>query len=131
MRTLALIAAASVLVCAPAFAGGPSISGKWGGEMRQIDPERESKYPIMLSLSGAKGATTYPTLKCSGAWARVGETKDGYVIYKETVTSEPGAACVDGVFTVRADAGKLIVGWFGASEGAPSLASAVLTREAK
>lgn len=131
MRALASFAVGLIVVCAPAFAGGANISGQWSGEMRQIDPGHESKYPMTLSLAGAKGATTYPTLNCSGAWTRVAETKDGYAIYRETVMNEPSAGCIDGIFTVRADAGKLIIGWFGVFEGTPSLASAVLAREAK
>lgn len=118
------------LTAGSAQAGGTSLSGKWVGEMRQIDVKQETKYPMTLTLQGAKGATSYPTLKCAGTWSRVGE-KDGYTVYKETARNEADGSCTDGIMTVTLDAGKLVVGWFGVFEGEPSVATAVLQREAK
>lgn len=107
-----------------------SVNGAWTGEMRQIDADRETRYPMMLTLKGAKGTTAYPTFKCAGTLSRVGTTKSGYVIYQETVKNEPGGGCIDGIVLVTTDAGKLLLGWYAAFEGAPSLASAVLNRDA-
>jgi hypothetical protein len=107
-----------------------SINGAWTGEMRQVDADRETRYPLMLSLKGAKGTTTYPTLKCGGTLSRVGTTKSGYVIFQETVKNDPGGSCIDGIVMVTTDAGKLVLGWYAAFEGAPSLASAVLNKDA-
>jgi hypothetical protein len=86
---------------------------------------------MTLQLQGAKGTSTYPTLKCGGVWSRIGETKEGYAIYKEKVINEPGADCIDGIAVVHTYAGKLMLGWYGSYEGAPSLASATLAPEAK
>ncbi|MBL8779840.1 MAG: hypothetical protein JNL06_02760 [Alphaproteobacteria bacterium] len=108
-----------------------SVNGSWTGEMRQVDNDRETRYPMMVTLNGAKGTTTYPTLKCAGTLSRLGTAKSGYVIYQETVKNDPGANCIDGVVMVSTDAGKLLLGWYGAFEGAPSLASAVLNKDAK
>jgi len=112
-----------------AQAGGASLAGSWAGEMRQVDPDRESRYPVTLVLKGKSGTTAYPTLKCSGKLTRIAETKSGYAIYQETVTNDPGGSCIDGLVTVTTDAGKIVLGWFAEFEGTPSLASAVLERE--
>jgi hypothetical protein len=108
-----------------------SVNGSWTGEMRQIDVERESRYPMLLTLKGAKGTTSYPTLKCGGTLSRIATTKSGYVILQETIKNEPGGSCIDGIVTVTTDAGKLVLGWYAAFEGAPSLASAVLNKDAQ
>jgi hypothetical protein len=107
-----------------------SVNGSWTGEMRQIDADREARYPMLLTLKGAKGTTAYPTLKCGGTLSRVSTTKSGYAIYQETVTNEPGGSCIDGIVIVTTDASKLVLGWYAAFEGAPSLASAVLNKDA-
>jgi hypothetical protein len=119
-----------IVAASSADAGGPGANGKWAGEMRQIDPKQESSYPMTLTLQGAKGQSAYPTLKCGGAWTKVAQ-KDGYAIYKETVRNDADGTCVDGLMTVAEDAGRLLVGWFGVYEGEPSVATAVLRREAK
>ena len=131
MRSLASIVLVAVVAVSPAFASGASISGIWSGTMRQVDPSEEKSYPMTLTLSGKKGATSYPSLKCGGKLARVAEAAGGYTIYKETITNEPGGSCIDGVVILQSDADKLILGWFTGFEGEPSLASAVLSREAK
>lgn len=130
MRLFASLAAV-VLSTTSALAGGASVSGNWSGEMRQIDPTQESSYPMTLTITGAKGKSSYPTLNCAGTWTRIGETKEGYAIFKETAVNEPNASCIDGVVIVYPDAGKLVLGWFASFEGTPSLASAVLAKDAK
>ena len=130
MRFVMFVVAA-VLSIAPTMAGDPDVSGRWSGEMRQVDPAEETRYPMILRLDGETGASLYPTLNCGGAWTRIGETVQGYAIYKETVVNEPGAHCIDGLAIVYPDGGQLVLGWFAAFEGTPSLASAVLAKDAK
>jgi len=109
-------------------AGAASVDGSWAGEMRQLDVDAETRYPMTLTLKGKTGATSYPTMKCSGALTKIGETKGGYTIYHERITNEPGAGCIDGIVLVTTDAGKLILGWFAAFEGSPTVATAVLRK---
>jgi hypothetical protein len=130
MRILASLTA-FVLSATSALASGANVSGNWTGEMRQVDPTREASYPMSLTITGAKGKSSYPSLNCSGTWARIGQTKEGYAIFKETAVNEPEASCIDGVVIVRVDEGKLVLGWFASFEGTPSLASAVLAKEDK
>ena len=114
-----------------ARAGDAALDGSWAGEMRQVDPDRETSYPMTLTIKGTKGATSYPTLNCSGTLSRIATTKAGYAIYQETIKNDPGATCIDGIVTVTTDANKVVLGWFAEFAGTPSLASAVLEREAK
>src|SRR5262245_11296639 len=100
LASLALAAVAAV-AASPAFAGAPKIAGSWSGDMRQVDVDRESKYPMTLTLQGSKGTSSYPSLKCGGAWSRVGETKEGYAIYREKVINEPGGTCIDAIMVVH------------------------------
>ena len=134
MRSFAYLSFAALVagsLSAQAGDAPASVNGSWTGEMRQIDADRESRYPMMLILKGAKGATAYPTLKCAGTLSRIATTKSGYVIFQETIKNEPGGTCIDGIVTVTTDAGKLVLGWYAAFEGAPSLASAVLNKDAQ
>ncbi|MBP6010725.1 MAG: hypothetical protein KBA31_00730 [Alphaproteobacteria bacterium] len=135
VRSLA-VATAAALACVPSFAAGASgvsVIGTWTGEMRQIDPDRESSYPMTLTIApkGGKGTTSYPSLNCKGTLTRITETKSGYAIYQEKISNGPDAHCIDGLVLVTADGGKLVLGWFATFEGAPSLASALLTPAAK
>jgi len=134
MRSFAYLSFAVLVagsVSAQAGDAPASVNGSWTGEMRQIDADRETRYPMMVSLNGAKGTTTYPTLKCTGTLSRLGTSKAGYVVFQETVKNDPGGNCIDGVVTVTTDAGKLLLGWYGVFDGAPSLASATLDKDAK
>ena len=127
-----LMSVLALSLAGPAVAGsvGPSLSGSWAGEMRQIEAKSETSYPMTLTFSG-KGATSdYPTLNCSGKWTKVAQ-KNGYVVYAETVTNKNGATCVDGVVTVKIDRDKVVLGWFGAFDGEPIVSTAVLSKPAK
>jgi hypothetical protein len=132
MKVLASLSLAVIVASAaasPSMAGGVNVAGMWSGEMRQIDVDQETKYPMLLSLKGNKGTSSYPTLKCSGSWSRIGETKEGFAIYKEKITNEPGGSCIDGITIVQPYAGKLTLGWFATFDGAPTVASAVLAKD--
>jgi hypothetical protein len=130
MRSFALISFLALSAgAAAAQAGEQSVAGAWTGEMRQIDVGRETHYPMTLALNGKTGATTYPELNCAGALSRIGQTKSGVVIYQETIKNEPGATCIDGIVMITLDGDNVILGWYAAYQGSPSLASAVLTEK--
>jgi hypothetical protein len=112
-----------------AVAAPAGLTGSWAGEMRQVETNAEATYPMTLSFAGQNAASNYPTLNCSGTWTKVAE-KNGYVIYAETVTNKKGATCIDGMVTVTIDQGKVVLGWFAAFGGEPSMATAVLSRAA-
>jgi hypothetical protein len=134
MRIAAFVLVAGSAVCCAgvAQAGGEALNGSWAGQMRQVDVDRETTYPMTLTIKGAKGTTSYPSLKCSGTLARVATTKAGYAIYQETIKNDPGGTCIDGIVTVtRNESGDVVLGWFAEYAGTPSLASAVLGREGK
>jgi hypothetical protein len=125
-----MVLMAALAVCGMAWAGGSTrLSGSWAGEMRQIEVNAEDKYPMTLTLSAAGGMSNYPTLNCSGTWTKIG-ARSGYTIYEEKITNTKGATCIDGMVMVKLDGGKLILGWFAAYAGAPSLAAATLERSA-
>ncbi len=129
LSVVAIVAASSPVLAA----AKPPTTGTWVGEMRQIDPDRETSYPMTLTLmsKGKKGKVAYPTLKCAGTLSKIADVKAGYTVYYETVTNEPGGTCIDGVVTVSHEAGKIVLGWFATFGGGPSLASAVLEKTAK
>lgn len=132
MRSFAFLLLSAAAAAVPASAGSTvALNGSWSGEMRQVDTDRESKYPMLLTLKGKTGTTTYPTLKCAGTLTKISDTKAGYTIYQETIKNEPGATCIEGIVVVAGDAGKVILGWYAAFEGAPALASAVLAKDAE
>jgi hypothetical protein len=107
--------------------------GTWFGSMRQVDVDGERSYPMTLTVNGDRGTTDYPKLKCGGELERVGSASGGYLVYKETITRgafnmTEGEGCVDGVVTLHADGDQMLLGWFGAFDGRPMLASASLAR---
>lgn len=137
MRTLplALVAVLSMGVARADVAPPPPDTGEgtWYGSMRQVNSEGEERYPMTLVLSEHGGATDYPKLRCGGELERLGSASGGYVIYKETITrgafdKRKGDGCVDGVVIIHAENDALVLGWFGAFDGEPMLASARLTR---
>ena len=137
MRLFASILAIAALAAGPAFAADaskagapkPKIAGKWSGQMTHLNTS--AKYPMMLTLDGKTGMTSYPTLKCGGELKRVGKAKGGYRIYRETIKNQPGANCIDGLITVHVEGDKVVLGWFISDAGVPSVASAVLKKDAK
>lgn len=121
------------VVVGSAVAGAKSET--WVGNMRQVDVNAETKYPMTVTFNGTKVTSTYETLSCGGNWVRIGGTSPDYVIYKETITHgsidnpDPGT-CIDGVVIVSRRNGKLVLGWFANFEGEPMLASAELSQGA-
>jgi hypothetical protein len=123
--TVALTISGGAAVAAPA-----GLTGSWAGEMRQVETKAEANYPMTVSFEAKTATSDYPTLNCSGMWTKVAE-KDGYVIYAETVTNKKGATCIDGLVMVTIDQGKVVLGWFAAYGGEPSMATAALSKAAK
>ena len=120
---------ATLAFCGTASAGPVGLSGSWSGEMRQIETSAETTYPMTLTIKGKTAEANYPTLNCRGTWTKVAE-KHGYVIYAETVTNEEGASCIDGMVTVTARNGNVLLGWFGADALGPIVAMAALEQAA-
>lgn len=136
MRLFSLFAISMMIVGHSAMAGAAGPSGQWGGEMRQIESSTESRFPMSVSFKGSKGVAKYPSLNCVGTWKKVSEVAGGYTVYKEHITfgtakSAGERGCVDGIVVVALQGGKLTLGWFGAFDGEPLLASAVLSKVAK
>src|SRR5262249_24431392 len=107
--------------------------GRWYGQMRQVNVDGEESYQMTLTLTESGGRSDYPKLRCGGELERLGTASGGYVVYKETITrggTDDGKArpCVDGVVVVHVDDDQLVLGWFGAFDGEPLLASARLSR---
>jgi hypothetical protein len=123
--TIALAAMSGV-----ASAGSVGLDGLWAGEMRQIEATEEVRYPMTLTIAGKSATADYPTLNCIGTWTRIA-SKNGYTIYAETVTNRKGASCIDGMVMVTMDKGRVVLGWFASYDGAPSVATAVLSKAAK
>jgi hypothetical protein len=102
------------------------------GAMRQIERGAEETYQMTLVLNADGGTTDYPKLKCGGELERLGAASGGYVVYKETITrgalAKGTGTCVDGVVIIHADGDNLVLGWFGAFDGEPVVASARLAR---
>ncbi len=134
MRFIVIGVSLVVSLTQSAWAGNANLSGHWTGEMRQVDPDQESRYAMALSLKGSGGTTSYPSLKCGGSLEKIGDAAGGYVIFREKITygglgSDVERGCIDGLLIVTQRDGKLVLGWFAAFDGLPSLASAVLEKE--
>jgi hypothetical protein len=134
----ALMLTALLLVCGVAQADvapppPDPAEGRWYGAMRQVDVDGEQSYPMTLTLNESGGSTDYPKLSCGGELERLGTASGGYVIYKETITrgafdKGKGNGCVDGVVIIHTDGNQIVLGWFGAFDGDPMVASAKLAR---
>lgn len=136
MRSFAFrsVLAAAVAVCfaEPSFAGDVGFDGAWAGQMRQIDTEEQTRYPMELNVKGDRLETRYRTLSCGGVLEKIAD-HDSYSIYREKITTgaiKPSDTngCIDGIVTLRPHNGNLIVGWFGVFEGLPTVAYATLER---
>lgn len=134
MRFVVIAVSLAVMLNQSAWAGDAKLSGRWAGEMRQVDPDQESRYLMTLRLEGSGGATSYPSLKCGGSLEKIGDAAGGYVIFREKITygalnSDVERGCIDGLLIITQRDGKLVLGWFAAFDGLPALASAVLEKE--
>ena len=57
--------------------------------------------------------------------------KNGYTVYWEKVANQKGATCIDGIVTVTINEGNVVLAWFAAYDGAPTVSTAVLAKAAK
>jgi hypothetical protein len=90
---------------------GPSIAGKWSGELTQVDNPTPYKFELAIGPKGAE--TKYPDLDCTGKLTRVGSSKS-YVFFVEIITSgrsDKGGRCPDGTITVARQGDELL--WHG------------------
>ena len=129
-RILAGLAVAACMTVTPSLGEDQTLTGVWSGNMRQIDVKDEKSYPMTVTLSGATGASEYPTLSCGGRWTRIGESL-GHVIYSETIThgrfdEKLGTGCIDGIVIVQRSGTSLTLGWYITFAGHPTAATAVL-----
>ena len=107
--------------------------GAWYGSMRQVNVDGEESYAMTLTLREGGGTSDYPKLHCGGELERLGTASGGYIVYKESITrgafdGGKSNGCVDGVVIVHIENNKLVLGWFGAFDGDPIVATARLTR---
>jgi hypothetical protein len=107
--------------------------GTWYGTMRQVNVGGDESYPMTLTLSETGGSSDYPKLSCGGELERLGTASGGYTVYKETIThgafdSGNNNGCVDGVVIIHIENNDLVLGWFGAFNGDPIVATARLKR---
>jgi hypothetical protein len=91
----------------PQVAAGPTLNGKWRGELTQIGSNVPSKLQLAVSPTG--GETKYPDLHCSGKLIRIGASKS-YAFFIEVITegaSTKGGSCPDGTITMARSGDKL------------------------
>jgi hypothetical protein len=112
-----------------ATAPGPSIAGKWSGQLTQVDNEAPYKFELAIGPKGAE--TKYPDLDCTGKLTRAGSSKS-YVFFVEIITkgrAEKGGRCPDGTITVARQGDELALAWFGSIQGKTIVAYGTLSKE--
>ena len=113
----------------PAARAAPSVNGTWSGPVTQVGSE--TKYTIVLTVTGSGGTSNYPELNCTGKLTRIGASH-GYVFYIELITEgqrEKGGRCPDGTITVARAGDNLDWGWFASVDGEIGTAYGTLTRK--
>ena len=101
----------------PSVPAGPTLNGKWKGELTQIGSK--TPYKLQLAVSPTGGETKYPDLHCSGKLMRIGASKS-YAFFIEVITegaSTKGGSCPDGTITMARSGDKLALSWFGDIDG--------------
>ena len=112
-----------------ATAPGPSIVGKWSGQLTQVDNQTPYKFELAVSAKGAE--TKHLDLDCTGKLTRVGSSKS-YVFFVEIITkgrAEKGGRCPDGTITVARQGDGLALAWFGSVQGKTIVAYGTLSKE--
>jgi hypothetical protein len=135
-----LLAFGVSLTCVPsgfaAAADEPAFVGTWVGEATDIQGDRVTKYPVIVTLGRTSGTIEYPSLKCGGRLTGIGQSTP-YVFFIETIThggydaARNAEGCIPGAITVRTTDGKLGWGWVGVYDGRAISATAVLSRKPK
>jgi hypothetical protein len=112
----------------PSIPAGPTVIGKWKGEVTQIGSK--TPYKLQLTVSSAGGETKYPDLHCAGKLIRTGASKS-YAFFIEIVTEgagSKGGRCPDGTITMARSGEKLALLWFGNVEGNMIIAYGTLSK---
>ncbi|MFZ1882047.1 MAG: hypothetical protein WAU53_00215 [Rhodoplanes sp.] len=112
-----------------AAASGPSIAGKWSGQLTQVGQSTPYKFELAIGPKGAE--TKYPDLDCTGKLTRVGSSKS-YVFFVEIISkgrAEKGGRCPDGTITVARQGDELALAWFGSVQGKTIVAYGTLSKE--
>jgi hypothetical protein len=107
---------------------GPTVIGKWKGELTQIGSK--TPYKLQLAVSPMGGETKYPDLHCTGKLIRIGASKS-YAFFIEVVTegaSTKGGNCPDGTITMARSGDKLALSWFGNIDGNMIIAYGTLSK---
>ncbi len=107
----------------------PDIAGTWSGPVTQVGSE--SRYTVVLALTGNAGQTDYPELNCAGKLTRIGASRS-YIFFVEVITrgqADKGGRCPDGTIRVARAGDKLAWGWFGVIQGNLIVAFGTLTRK--
>jgi hypothetical protein len=117
----------------PPAAKSGDLVGTWTGSVVEVG--RSKGFPIIVSLKGKTGQTTYPDQHCTGKLERSGVT-GSYSFFVETITEgkfDPATktGCVDGSLTLIRSGTDLVLGWFAANSDKPVVAFATLTPQAK
>ena len=108
---------------------GPSVIGKWAGELSQVGSSSPYKFEIAITPQG--GETKYPDLDCTGKLVRVGQSRS-YVFFVEVITkgqADKGGRCPDGTITVSRAGDKLALSWFGSPQEAMIVAYGSLAKK--
>jgi hypothetical protein len=112
----------------PSVPSGPTLIGKWNGELTQIGSK--TPYKLQLAVSSTGGETKYPELHCSGKLIRIGASKS-YAFFIEVITegaSTKGGSCPDGTITMARSGDKLALSWFGNIDGNMIIAYGTLSK---
>jgi hypothetical protein len=107
---------------------GPSVVGKWKGELTQVG--RQTPYKVELVISAIGGETKYPDLGCTGKLIRAGASKS-YAFYIEVIikgAANKGGHCPDGTVTLARAGDNLALLWFGSIDANMIIAYGALSR---
>ncbi len=108
---------------------GPSVAGKWTGELTQVGSKTPYKLDLVISPNG--GETQYPDLDCAGKLIRVGASKS-YAFFIEVITkgaAKKGGRCPDGTITLARAGDNLALLWFGNIDAATIIAYGTLAKK--
>ena len=113
----------------PKAGPGPSVIGKWAGDLTQVGSSAPYKFEISITPQG--GETKYPDLDCTGKLTRVGQSRS-YVFFIEVITkgqADKGGRCPDGTITVARAGDKLALAWFGSPQETMIVAYGTLAKK--
>jgi hypothetical protein len=107
---------------------GPSIAGKWSGQLTALGSSTAVNFELTATASGAD--TKYPDLDCTGKLRRIGSSKS-YVFFVEIIAkgrTDKGGRCQDGSVTIARQGDNLALVWFGSIQADVILAYGTLSK---